>query len=49
MLRKKGKHPLVRVVRISEELLQVVQQYAEPLEDNFESACWKMLESINKK
>jgi len=31
------------VVRVSEELFQEIQRYAEPLIDNFESALWKIL------
>lgn len=31
------------VVRISEELFREIQEYAEPLVDDFESALWKVL------
>ncbi|MDD5494227.1 MAG: winged helix-turn-helix domain-containing protein [Dehalococcoidia bacterium] len=36
------------VVRISDELFKEVQKYAEPLVDNFETALWKALKSVNK-
>jgi len=36
------------VVRISEELFKEIQQYAEPLVDDFESALWKVLQLAQK-
>jgi len=36
------------VVRISEELFKKIQEYAEPLVDNFETALWKALQSARK-
>jgi len=36
------------VVRISNELFKEVQKYAEPLVDNFETALWKALRTVNK-
>jgi len=36
------------VIRISDELFKEVQKYAEPLVDNFETALWKALRSVNK-
>jgi restriction endonuclease Mrr len=36
------------VIRISDGLFKEVQKYAEPLVDNFETALWKALRSVNK-
>ena len=40
----KNGQPLVIVVRISQELFTKVQKHAEPLEDDFDSACRKALQ-----
>jgi len=37
-----------RKVYISEELFREVQKYAIPLEDSFESACWKAIRAVKK-
>lgn len=37
-----------RKVYISEELFMEIQKYAEPLVDNFESACWKAIKAKDK-
>jgi len=46
--RRKGQPTRTIKVMVSPALFQEMQKYAEPLVDNFESACWKVIRAAKE-